>query len=359
MATPAQAIPSASGNQPTLAQLIRSKYPNEYADMDDATLETKVLAKYPQYADLPRTPVQGLPQREIGAAPTGVLPWLRNLEGDIRYGTQTTAPGRLLSFLGAKGTNVGAQSQAADIMASPVLGPTRMAQGAAEMPTLPWQATKDIVGGALQTAQLPAAFVAPPAARAAPEAAQATGAALYKNLPFVGKAFASKARAATNFQQVMGAAEKEVVPVTNELSDALSRYQQLADRGGSRSIAVTKLMNRLTTPESAPLTYKEARDFYNNISRLSADEFNRLTPVMKQQVGAVRVALNNAIQGTAETVGKGEQYANAMQEFAQGARNTRKVAALGKVAKKLAFAGALGAASAGTAAGIYDALRNK
>lgn len=35
-----------------LAGIIRSKYPGAYDDMDDATLETSVLAKYPQYADL-------------------------------------------------------------------------------------------------------------------------------------------------------------------------------------------------------------------------------------------------------------------------------------------------------------------
>jgi hypothetical protein len=35
-----------------LAALIRSKHPGAYDDMDDATLETSVLAKYPEYKDL-------------------------------------------------------------------------------------------------------------------------------------------------------------------------------------------------------------------------------------------------------------------------------------------------------------------
>jgi hypothetical protein len=38
----------------TLAQLVKAKY-TEYADMDDATLESKILAKYPEYANVPRT----------------------------------------------------------------------------------------------------------------------------------------------------------------------------------------------------------------------------------------------------------------------------------------------------------------
>lgn len=44
-----------NGNQQTLAQMVRAKYPGAYDDMDDAALEKNVLAKYPQYADLPRT----------------------------------------------------------------------------------------------------------------------------------------------------------------------------------------------------------------------------------------------------------------------------------------------------------------
>ena len=39
----------------TLAGMIRAKYPGAYSDMDDATLEKNVLAKYPQYSDLPRS----------------------------------------------------------------------------------------------------------------------------------------------------------------------------------------------------------------------------------------------------------------------------------------------------------------
>lgn len=41
-----------------LASLVRTKYPGQYDDMDDATLEKSVLTKYPDYADLvePKTP---------------------------------------------------------------------------------------------------------------------------------------------------------------------------------------------------------------------------------------------------------------------------------------------------------------
>jgi hypothetical protein len=39
----------------TLAQMIRAKYPGTYDDLDDVALEQKVLAKYPEYGDIPRT----------------------------------------------------------------------------------------------------------------------------------------------------------------------------------------------------------------------------------------------------------------------------------------------------------------
>jgi len=35
--------------------MIRAKYPGAYDDMDDVSLENAILAKYPQYSDLPRT----------------------------------------------------------------------------------------------------------------------------------------------------------------------------------------------------------------------------------------------------------------------------------------------------------------
>lgn len=46
--------PSAPPQQ-TLAQLVKGKYPGSYDDMDDVSLEKAVLAKHPEYSDLPRT----------------------------------------------------------------------------------------------------------------------------------------------------------------------------------------------------------------------------------------------------------------------------------------------------------------
>lgn len=49
------AVPSLAPDPRTLAQRIRAKWPGAYDDLDDYTLEQKVLAKYPMYHDLPLT----------------------------------------------------------------------------------------------------------------------------------------------------------------------------------------------------------------------------------------------------------------------------------------------------------------
>ena len=55
---------------PQLADKIREKYPDQYDDMDDAALESAVLAKYPDYQDLveepPPTTLSGVPERTQG-----------------------------------------------------------------------------------------------------------------------------------------------------------------------------------------------------------------------------------------------------------------------------------------------------
>lgn len=175
--TPSQ--PSASAPPPqTLAQRIRAKFPGSYDDMDDYTLEQKVLAKYPQYGDLPQTPkpqAQQQPTASISSAQTGVLPWLKNLESDVRYGSNMTGPGRFLHAIGMQPTSAGVNPATEDQMASTVLGPIKTAQGVATLPSHPWQGTKQIAGGLLQSASLPLSFAGPGAAEEAPQVIKAAG----------------------------------------------------------------------------------------------------------------------------------------------------------------------------------------
>lgn len=116
-----------------------------------------------------QAPATALPKSTatIGAAQTGLLPWLRNLEGDVRYGSNMTGAGRFLHAIGMQPTSAGVSPEVEQKMASPVLGPLKVAQGAAQLPGDPWGGTKAMVGGALQTMELPSMMAGPESAEAA------------------------------------------------------------------------------------------------------------------------------------------------------------------------------------------------
>lgn len=158
------------------------------------------------------------------------------------------------------------------------------------------------------------------------------------------EAVPSVAKAGAKFQSVMGAARNMAVDITEPGNVAL-RIQQLADRGGSMPMAVRKFLGRITDPEKGPMTYEEARDFASNISRLSVNEFGRLTPVVAREVADMRVALNKAVAQTANRAGKGKEYADAMNEYAKAMKLKSAVNEAISGAKKAApYMGGAGAA---------------
>lgn len=162
-------------------------------------------------------------------------------------------------------------------------------------------------------------------------------------VPTVGKA-------AAKFQAVMGAAKTIPVDISAPGSIAL-RIQELAERGGSMPRAVRQFILRVTDPQKAPLAYEESRDFASNISRLSADEFNRLTPVIKDQVVKLRLSLNQANAKAAALAGKGAEYTEAMKEYMRAKQFENVWEAVKKGATK-----ALPYGLAGGAAGLgYEA----
>ncbi len=115
------------------------------------------------------------------------------------------------------------------------------------------------------------------------------------------------AKAGAKFQEVMGAAKD--LPVDTELAgQAALRVHQLSERGASMPMAVRKFLLRVTDPEKADMTYAEARDFASNLSRLSSQEYQRLTPVVGREVANLSATLNKAIGQTAAKAGKGQLY---------------------------------------------------
>lgn len=162
-------------------------------------------------------------------------------------------------------------------------------------------------------------------------------------LPAAINAIPRTSRAAGNFQAVMGAARNEPIDITAPGNVAL-RIQELADRGGSMPMAVRKFLLRVTDPQKPAMNYEEARDFASNISRLSADEFNRLTPAVAREVSEMRVALNKAVADAAGKAGKGAQYAQAMTEYAKAMRLRNAVNEVVQgAARAVPYAGAAGA----------------
>lgn len=112
---------------------------------------------------------------EISAREGGVRGWLQDLSDDIKYGNTNTVVGKALKMMGAQPTRSGVSEGAADFMASPVLGTSRAAQGGISMAEgaakrdagQAWRGAKDVVGGVMDAAQIPASFVAPEVGEAA------------------------------------------------------------------------------------------------------------------------------------------------------------------------------------------------
>ena len=138
------------------------------------------------------------------------------------------------------------------------------------------------------------------------------------------KVIPTRAKAGAKFQQVMGAVGDKPVDLAQAGNSAL-RIQELAERGGAMPKAVRDLLRRATDPSKADMTYKETRDFYSNISRLSADEMKRLAPPVKRELGALREALNEALAKTAASGGQERVYRAAMREYRIASR-TRELA---------------------------------
>lgn len=149
------------------------------------------------------------------------------------------------------------------------------------------------------------------------------------------EAIPSAARAGGKFREVMSAARQIPIDV-NAPGEVALRISQLAERGGSMPMAVNKFLRRITDPEKAPMVYEEARDFASNISRLSANEFQRLTPVVQREVAGLRVALNKSVADAAVQAGKGKEYAEAMTEYAKSMKLQKVVDSFYEGAKKAA-----------------------
>ncbi|HXM63726.1 MAG TPA: hypothetical protein VN950_22890 [Terriglobales bacterium] len=137
-------------------------------------------------------------------------------------------------------------------------------------------------------------------------AAKAVGAAA--------NAIPSASRAEAALQDVKASAGS--IPIdTSDVGDTALKIYEQSQRGANLPSSVNKLVRRLTAPNSAPMTYEEAKDFQSNISKLSADEQMKLNPNTKRLVGQLNQNLKGSLEDAADTVGKGQKFADAMKEY--------------------------------------------
>lgn len=129
----------------------------------------------------------------------------------------------------------------------------------------------------------------------------------------VSDAFPSKARASGNFNAVSAAAGDMPVDLTNSQPAILKLmdWQKTTNLGPT----LNKFMQRITRPGQGPLTYDEARNFYQTLGNLSVDETNKLPKTVKYELKNMLGGLKQDIGNTAQNAGAGAQYYDAMNEY--------------------------------------------
>lgn len=305
----------------------------------------------PKKFDIKETTPLSEDQHFASAQPSSKHPtqqYLDDMERDLREGGNRTFLGRALGHAqgrgdeGYAGLNQGGNPKGVvDFMGSVPLGSVKMAQGIAEMHNHPVKGTLKTLSGALQVGAIPSAVVGGPAAETAIEA-----------IP-------SRKVAAELFKDVSEHAGNVPVELTRS-GDELLKMKEMADAGGKLPPAIRKLLERYTAPikgaikgtrEGArPLTYNEARKFYENITDLSASDKMGLNKNGARQLNIVREALKHDIGEAANQVGQSAKYYAAMKNYAQASKLLRAAHTMGKWA--------IGAAGAGSAIEVYQAAKN-
>jgi hypothetical protein len=227
------------------------------------------------------------------------------------------------------------------ISAIPILGPALMKMSDEAPPTKPgesylqkvWDAvTPGNLGTGLGTAAQIAPAVLGGADMAAPER------------PLLAK-IPSMARAGRTLEEIRNQAQNVPVRPVKAWPE-IERFQELTKRGGSTSKPVTQISSRLANmvrlPDQGGFNFPEGRDFYSNISGQSAEDVSRLNPIMRRQMGAIRKAFHQDLTDSAGTIGRGQDYADAVREYARGAQLKKALTTGAKIG-----AGAAGVGIAG------------
>jgi len=148
-----------------------------------------------------------------------------------------------------------------------------------------------------------------------------------------------KSRAINSFKTIEDAAKD--VPVNMEkTAPAIDTFRDYVNTGGRGSPVINKLGKAVDTiPESGPIKFPEARQFYSNVTTAAKkpNVLRRLVenpalPKQRFNLGEVKGAMNTDLTNAAERVGRGQDYKNALTEYRQAAQ-------LGKLGKRALIGG--------------------
>lgn len=168
---------------------------------------------------------------------------------------------------------------------------------------------------------------------------------------------ARKQAAGALLQSVAHDANKIPVQLDNSADAAvrLMDWQKKTNLGPT----INKFLNRITNPNQGPLTYEDARDFYQLLGKMSVDETNKLAPSVRRDLTQMVVGLKQDIGSAADTVGRAADYYQGLGDYARAAKlqdwyNYAKDTVPGPLIK-----GVAGAAGAGGVYSVWKWLTGK
>jgi hypothetical protein len=161
--------------------------------------------------------------------------------------------------------------------------------------------------------------------------------------PLVG-AIPTKSAAGDIFNSLNTDLENHPVKL-NAALEPLQRAVEIGGRGSTLPKAVSDLLTRSESPIGTEMTFPEARDYQGALSDLSASDKLAMNGRMRGAVSQLQKGLFNDIYDSANIVGRGEDYANAMKQYRQAAQLNQAAKTVGKYAVRAGLgAGGLGAA---------------
>jgi hypothetical protein len=216
--------------------------------------------------------------------------WAENVSNDLKYGTDETGIGTVLKKMGAHGVYNGHPEAVGDFMASLPLGLLKMAKGTSELtPEVmggpqgkTMQGLKDVVGGGLQAATMPAAFVAPEAGEAGAELAGEATEAAGQGVKAAGEAVGNTVK------QVVKGAKVAQEPAKEALREG-GRAAQV--ESGIAEASPSSLRETLAKPIEA--SENKADELYKQIDDASGADFKALGTRLKNANRALRKAVDD------------------------------------------------------------------